>query len=77
MEYINTGLKPNDGTADSIKAGFDKANMNFELINNIVKHKQPFKTVKWDTMADTKKCADDMNYNFKLIEKLISLTKIN
>jgi len=36
IQLINIGTNPNDGTGDSIRAAFDKANNNFNTIKTVI-----------------------------------------
>lgn len=73
MEYINTGLKNNDKTADSIREGANKINSNFDLIYKTLRMDNTFRFIEWKGIEDFRKMAEDVNYNFKQIEKQLNI----
>ena len=63
FEDVNTGQSPNDGTADTLRAGFDKINRNFQLISDSMD------VVDFNgCMSDIKRCAKIINKNFNVID---------
>lgn len=72
MKHINTGGTSNDGTGDGLKVAAEKINENFELVFEKLRMPEPFKIIVWNSLEDSKQASEDINYNFKKIEKHLS-----
>ena len=69
IKMINVGLRPNDGTGDTLRNAAKKINHNFSLLFKKLRIGKPFKIIVWENLSDTEKAMKDVNYNFKIIEK--------
>lgn len=72
MEYINIGTY-NDGTGDKINVAAIKINNNFKKVFDKLKIKKPFKKIIWNNLSESRKAAEDINYNFKIIDDFLNL----
>jgi hypothetical protein len=72
MKFINTGVSQNDGTGDTMIDACEKINQNFEEVFKSLKLKEPVKVIVWKTLEDTWQAMEDVNSNFKEIQKHLS-----